>query len=77
MLKLCHKRGYDMDKIEKIINELRETGTLPPKNKPHKLIGNHAGKWECHIEPDWLLTYTIDDEVLTLLETGTHSDLFD
>ena len=76
MLKMCYKRGYDMSKIAKVVRELQETGTLPPKNKAHKLVGNKAGKWECHIEPDWLLIYLVDDETLTLLETGTHSDLF-
>ncbi|AFC71136.1 type II toxin-antitoxin system mRNA interferase toxin, RelE/StbE family [Rickettsia australis] len=32
---------------------------LPQKYRPHKLIGNHYPKWECHIEPDWLLIYEI------------------
>jgi len=45
--KHCEKRGKNLDKIDAIITLLAETGTLPPKNKPHKLVGNHAGKWEC------------------------------
>ena len=76
-VKHCKKRGYNLHKLDKIVQELQETGTLPPKNKPHKLVGDRAGKWECHIEPDWLLIYLVDDETLTLLETGTYSDLFD
>ncbi len=32
--------------------------------------------WDCHIEPDWLLLYHLDDEVLRLEHTGTDSDLF-
>ena len=51
---------------------------LPDKNKDHALTGNWVGHRECHILPDWLLIYRIEDEVLvlTLARTGTHSDLF-
>ena len=33
---------------------------------------------ECHIKPDWLLIYRIDNEdlLLFLFRTGSHSDLF-
>ena len=33
---------------------------------------------ECHIQPDWLLIYKIENDKLTLTvsRTGTHSDLF-
>nr|CDI29897.1 mRNA interferase YafQ [Rickettsia monacensis IrR/Munich] len=41
----------------------------------HKII-NMENIWDCHIEPDWLLLYYLDDEVLRLERTGTHSDLF-
>ena len=52
--------------------------TLPDKHKDHALTGNWVGHRECHILPDWLLIYRIEDEVLvlTLARTGTHSDLF-
>ncbi len=76
-LKKAEKRGKNPEKLFTIMTLLMDTGTLPAKNKPHKLSGNLAGKWECHIEPDWLLIYMIDDGSLTLIETGTHSDLFD
>lgn len=48
------------------------------KNKDHALSGNWVGHRECHILPDWLLIYRIEDDVLvlTLARTGTHSDLF-
>ncbi len=44
----------------------------------HPLSGNWAKYQECHILPDWLLIYRIEDDVLvlTLARTGTHSDLF-
>lgn len=77
-LKLCKKRGFDMQKIRNVILLLQETGTLPPKYKPHKLVGKYVGKWECHIESDWLLVWEQHDEELLLIcaATGTHSDLF-
>jgi mRNA interferase YafQ len=42
------------------------------------LSGEWRGFWECHIEPDWLLIYDLNDPaVLALHRTGTHSDLFE
>lgn len=77
-LRLCNKRGYDIKKLYKAIELLVETGSLPPKYRPHILHGNHANEWEAHIGPDWLLIWEQNDEELTLLmlTTGTHSDLF-
>jgi len=33
---------------------------------------------ECHIQPDWLLLWLIDEDemLITLSRTGTHSDLY-
>lgn len=77
-LKTCKKRGYDMEKLWNVIAKLQEGEPLPPSCRPHKLSGNHAGEWECHIAPDWLLIWEQNDNELTLLmlSTGTHSDLF-
>jgi mRNA interferase YafQ len=77
-LKLCKKRGYDMELIQKVISILSNTGKLPAKYKPHKLSGNYENCWECHIKGDWLLIWMQNDQELTLLftNTGTHSDLF-
>jgi mRNA interferase YafQ len=51
---------------------------LPSKYKPHKLVGDYRDCWECHLNPDWLLIWQTDDKknVLLLIRTGTHSDLF-
>jgi len=77
-VKLCEKRGYDISLLEKAIEILSETGTLPTSYRPHKLSGNYAGFWECHIKSDWLLIWEQNDKELYLLftGTGTHSDLF-
>ena len=77
-LKRCQKRGLDLQLILDAIALLKTTGTLPMSYRPHKLSGNRDGQWECHIEPDWLMTWQQNDMELTLLflQTGTHSDLF-
>lgn len=77
-LKLCEKRGYNMELIQKVISILSNKGKLPEKYKPHKLSGNYENCWECHIKGDWLLIWMQNDQELTLLftNTGTHSDLF-
>ncbi|MCI9469598.1 MAG: type II toxin-antitoxin system YafQ family toxin [Lachnospiraceae bacterium] len=76
--KLALKRRLDIALLDDIIRALSRGDTLPEKNKDHPLSGNWTGHRECHILPDWLLVYRIDDDVLvlTLVRTGTHSDLF-
>ena len=77
-LERAKKRGLDIAKLIKIVDMLADGKTLPPEYKDHQLIGNHAGERECHIEPDWLLIYKYknDQLILYLVDTGTHSDLF-
>ena len=76
--KLAIKRGLNVELLENIIALLAMGEPLPEKNKDHALTGNWVGHRECHILPDWLLIYRIEDDVLvlTLARTGTHSDLF-
>jgi mRNA interferase YafQ len=76
--KLAIKRGLKIELLEEVV-ALLATGTpLPEKNKDHALCGDWTGHRDCHILPDWLLIYRIEDNVLvlTLARTGTHSDLF-
>jgi len=78
-LKLMIKRGRDADVMNTAIEILGNTGTLPVvPYKTHKLHGNFANHWETHLEPDWLLIWKINKNeiVITLTNTGTHSDLF-
>jgi len=77
-VKRAARRGYNISLLEKVIELLQETGSLPPEYKSHMLSGDYAGKHECHIKSDWLLIWEQDDNMLTLLflSTGTHSDLF-
>ena len=76
--KLAMKRGLKIELLEKVITTLAMGEALPEKYKDHALTGNWVGHRECHVLPDWLLIYRIEDEVLvlTLSRTGTHSDLF-
>ena len=75
-LKLCKKRGYDLQLLETAIDILRIPDQLPIQNKDHFLKGDYSGRRECHIAPDWLLIYEIYEDELYLERTGTHSDLF-
>ena len=74
----CKKSNLPMEKLKKVIRLLEETGQLPSEYKPHKLSGQYAGSWECHIMSDWLLIWTQNNEdlVLVMTNTGSHSDVF-
>ncbi len=74
--KRCQKQGLDMGLLKAVIMDLAKPVELPEKNKDHKLSGNFGGYRECHILPDWLLIYYVEDEELYLVRTGSHSELF-
>lgn len=76
--KAIKKRGYDEKLLQYVVGLLERGEKLPDKYKDHPLAGDFLGCRECHIEPDWLLIYKIQNDVLilTLTRTGTHSDLF-
>lgn len=77
-LKKIQKRGYDISLLTDIIKKLANGEQLPEKNRDHSLNGEYVNCRECHITPDWLLVYEIDNGelILYLTRTGTHSDLF-
>ncbi len=77
-VKLARKRGLDISLLEDVIEKLRLDQPLEAKHHNHELSGKFKGVWECHIQPDWLLLYLKDNGVLvlTLIDTGTHSDIF-
>lgn len=76
--KLAMKRGQSIDLLDNVIRLLAKGEPLPDSNRDHALSGNWIGHRECHILPDWLLVYRVENDilVLTLARTGTHSDLF-
>jgi mRNA interferase YafQ len=77
--KLAMRRGLNIGLLEHVVAVLAQGEQLPDKNKDHALTGNWVGYRECHIQPDWLLVYRVEADVLvlTLTRTGSHSDLFD
>ncbi len=77
-LKLARKRNLDENKLNDIVKLLANGDPLPEKNRDHALVGDYKGCRECHITPDWLLIYSIEEvlKVITLIRTGSHSDLF-
>lgn len=76
--KKSQKRGLDIRKLDFVIEELRQGHALPTKYRDHALTGNFADLRECHIQPDWLLVYRIENDILTLtlVDTGSHADIF-
>jgi mRNA interferase YafQ len=75
-LKLMTKRGRDPENIKAVMRNLIEERLLDRKFRDHVLIGNFKDRRECHIEPDWLLIYRIEESVIIFERTGTHADLF-
>ena len=77
-LKLAKKRGLDLKLLDKVITMLQNDIPLEEKYRDHELKGTYQGFRECHIQPDWLLIYLKENDVLTLtlVDTGTHADLF-
>ena len=76
--KLAVRRGCNAKKLEKVLNFLCNGDPLPEKNRDHMLLNSkgYKGVRECHISPDWLLIYKIENNELHLIRTGSHSDLF-
>ena len=77
-LKLAKKRHFDIKLLEEVVNKLVNQEKLDSKYKDHPLKGKYLGYRECHIKPNWLLVYRVDNDVLMLylFRTGTHSDIF-
>ena len=76
--KFMKKRGLDISLLDEVVDLLRQGKQLEKRYHDHGLTGDLAGFRECHIKPDWLLIYLIENDVLTLtlIDTGSHSDLF-
>ncbi len=76
--KLMKKRGLDLSALDEVVDLLRQGRQLDETYRDHGLSGNYAGFRECHVKPDWLLIYLVENDILTLtlVDTGTHSDIF-
>jgi len=67
-----------MEVLKEVMTRLIQEIPLDAKHRNHRLSGDYKGSWECHIEPDWLLIYQVNDKSGEILfeRLGTHSDLF-
>lgn len=77
-MKLAIRRGYRIELLEEVVNQIAAGKTLDEKYRDHLLTGDYGGFRECHITLDWLLVYQIRENelILFLSRTGTYSDLF-
>ena len=77
--KRAKKRGLNLKLLDDVVEALGQGHKLDPKYRDHALHGNWEGFRECHIQSDWLLVYLVENDILTLtlVETGTHADIFD
>lgn len=73
------RQGKSEKKIKSVIFKLADDGLLSSSFKVHKLKGTYKGMFELHIEPDLLLIYEYEHEILVLhlIQIGSHSELFD
>ena len=77
-VKRCKKQQKDMKKFKAVSALLENQQPLKPHHRDHVLTGNWSGYKECHIEPDWLLVYRVDDikKAIVFIRMGSHSELF-
>jgi mRNA interferase YafQ len=75
-LHIMAKRGKNLSKLYAVVECLVNDIPLAAKHRAHPLQGKWRPKWDCHIEPDWLLIYEVTAGEILLARTGTHSDLF-
>jgi mRNA interferase YafQ len=77
-LKKVLSQGHKIDELQVVLDLLVQQISLPEKYCDHALIGNYVGYRECHIRPDWLLIYKVENDILTLTltRTGSHSELY-
>jgi mRNA interferase YafQ len=74
--KRVRKRGKDMERLVEVVEALRDRRPLEPRHRDHILGGDWEGYRDCHIEPDWVLIYQLDEDTVYLARTGSHADLF-
>jgi mRNA interferase YafQ len=77
-VKRAEKRGKNLAKLRAVLDLLIAGGPLPAEYHDRPLRGNFAGSRDCHLEPDWVLIYTLSakDTHVCFERTGKHSDLF-
>ncbi len=76
--KISGNPAFDIASFSLITDALLEGGLLGKRYRNHKLLGEFNGCYECHVHPDVLLIYQVDEklQIVYLLRIGSHSDLF-
>ncbi|MBI5798402.1 MAG: type II toxin-antitoxin system YafQ family toxin [Candidatus Yonathbacteria bacterium] len=66
------------ERLEVVVEAIRQRVTLDRKYKDYALHGEYNGYRECHLKPNTLLLYEIDERMslVTLVNIGSHSELF-
>ena len=75
--RLMIRQGKDISLLDNVIEKIQKGEKLEEKYRDHALTGTYRGFRECHIQPNWLLIYFIENQIMTLtiVRTGSHSDL--
>lgn len=77
-IKRIEKRNYNIKKLKDAIINLSQTGELSYKDyKTHPLKGYYKGYLDSHIQPDWIIIWRKNNNIIEIARTGSHSDLFD
>jgi mRNA interferase YafQ len=76
-LRRMRQQGKDLSKLYDVVETLARGEDLDARHRPHPLTGDWRPFWDCHIEPDWLLIYRVQDGFVELYRTGNHDDLFE
>lgn len=75
-VKRLRRQNVDLSELERVVSVLVAEEQLDERYRDHALVGNWKGFRECHIQPDWLLIYRIENDELQLARTGSHVELF-
>ena len=76
-LKRMIRQGHDLSELAHVVDTLAAGKKLDEKYVDHPLSNNWKGFRDCHIRPDWVLIYKLEEDVLilTLTRTGSHAEL--
>ena len=76
--KISKNPNFRLNELEYILYTFKRGGILEDKYRNHKLHGIWLGYCECHVRPNILLIYEINEQKKKIYidRLGSHSDLF-
>jgi len=66
----------DFELLKTMINDLQNEKEIDEKFKRDPLKGNMKGFESIHLKGDWLLIFKVDEEFLSLLMLGKHTQVY-